>query len=681
MQSLRKTSLASAAASWVGALVVATRPLPLTLPGVLLPIAALVALVAGGVALLVARGVVQLGDDEDARLTEAGFIGLPMAIALARVSGGPASAAVVAAAVAVLAIGRGRGLRAGAVAAAATLLLLALPLGAPRDSATLAVALALIGGIGLVPVLPRRAPGGDRSRAASLHSARAVTTLAPPPKTPVGTGAIAGVLRTEAIRSFAEEAEQRPRETLGELLADLRDLHGADEAIFWRFTPRRDRLVAEGWTGNGDAPELTPEWAPHVEWAAREAMPALDRVDGPPTIAAVPVLLRDGEVYGALSLHGAAVRSPAERLRSWLPRHAVQVARLAALLETSRQASREGQRTSAILGAVQQFQGVRDEAGLGRSICQTALQVTSGSRAMLVHWDREEAIGWVVASLGDDAPDRGTIVTPESVVGEHCEQGMPRVWEDARLALAQRPVLTAEEPGREIGSLGIYPLKNREREVHGAIVIEGTAADAVLIRDVRNVALLGGYASMALETVWELAQVMHRSRTDQLTGLYNRRYFEERLGLVQAEFARSQQPCSIIVADVDFFKKVNDTYGHDAGDAVLKAVAAVFRENVRAIDTCARFGGEEIAVLLPNTALDGALESAERLRAALESRTIRHAAREIRVTASFGVATYPSTSRTWEALFTAADRALYEAKRGGRNCVRHAELIAVTVQA
>jgi diguanylate cyclase (GGDEF)-like protein len=171
--------------------------------------------------------------------------------------------------------------------------------------------------------------------------------------------------------------------------------------------------------------------------------------------------------------------------------------------------------------------------------------------------------------------------------------------------------------------------------------------------------------------------VTHRSRTDQLTGLYNRRAFDEKLGQIRMEYQRYGQPCSLIIADVDFFKRVNDTYGHDGGDAVLQAVAATFRENVRVVDICARMGGEEIAVLLPQTGMQGALESAERLRQALEARVIRHAARELQVTASFGVACYPETAGTWDGLFSAADRALYEAKHDGRNCVKSAEATRV----
>ncbi|HUR00746.1 MAG TPA: GGDEF domain-containing protein, partial [Gemmatimonadaceae bacterium] len=133
---------------------------------------------------------------------------------------------------------------------------------------------------------------------------------------------------------------------------------------------------------------------------------------------------------------------------------------------------------------------------------------------------------------------------------------------------------------------------------------------------------------------------------------------------------------SLVVADLDYFKRVNDTHGHDAGDAVLRHTASLFMEIVRAVDVCARYGGEEFAILLPETDPAGAAHLAERLRLALESRPVRFGRTEMRVTASFGVASYPDSAPLRDGLFPAADKALYRAKADGRNCVRQAPVTA-----
>ena len=172
--------------------------------------------------------------------------------------------------------------------------------------------------------------------------------------------------------------------------------------------------------------------------------------------------------------------------------------------------------------------------------------------------------------------------------------------------------------------------------------------------------------------VWEIEEVSRRARTDALTGLANRRAFDEHLGQLLAHADRFGHSLSLILVDVDHFKNVNDTWGHEAGDLVLKAIAQTLQDGVRAVDICARFGGEEIALLLPQTALGGAAELADRLRQRVSEQPVMWQGNDIKVTVSCGVACYPDGVLTKEALFAGADRALYEAKSAGRNCVKSA---------
>jgi diguanylate cyclase (GGDEF)-like protein len=163
--------------------------------------------------------------------------------------------------------------------------------------------------------------------------------------------------------------------------------------------------------------------------------------------------------------------------------------------------------------------------------------------------------------------------------------------------------------------------------------------------------------------------------TDALTGLYNRGHFND---LATAEIGRAlryARPLSVVMFDIDFFKRINDTFGHSMGDRVLKNVASAARETIRDDDILARYGGEEFIIMLPETGITDAAATAERIRKRLKEATVHVEEYVIRTTASFGVGTLPDTgnSRPRESILLEvvnnADRALYEAKRTGRNRV------------
>ena len=167
-----------------------------------------------------------------------------------------------------------------------------------------------------------------------------------------------------------------------------------------------------------------------------------------------------------------------------------------------------------------------------------------------------------------------------------------------------------------------------------------------------------------------LEESVEMAITDPLTGLHNRRYMESHLRTLVEEAATQGRPLSVLVADIDYFKKINDTYGHDAGDNVLREFAARFRRNTRGIDLACRLGGEEFVIIMPDTEIERALQVAERLRACIAAEPF-HANSEtlIKVTASVGIATLERRDDTPETIFKRADNALYAAKREGRNRV------------
>jgi diguanylate cyclase (GGDEF)-like protein len=156
---------------------------------------------------------------------------------------------------------------------------------------------------------------------------------------------------------------------------------------------------------------------------------------------------------------------------------------------------------------------------------------------------------------------------------------------------------------------------------------------------------------------------------DPLTGLPNRRFFFEHASLIFEEVKRYEKPLSLLVMDIDHFKKINDTYGHDVGDVVLKTFAGVLRGIVRQSDICARFGGEEFVVLLPNTDLEGAKVLAERIRTTVAKNPVEHGSIVIVFTVSIGISQYRKGMQNIDELIKEADIALYRAKEGGRNRV------------
>jgi diguanylate cyclase (GGDEF)-like protein len=168
---------------------------------------------------------------------------------------------------------------------------------------------------------------------------------------------------------------------------------------------------------------------------------------------------------------------------------------------------------------------------------------------------------------------------------------------------------------------------------------------------------------MLNQQLWKL------SHTDELTGYFNRRHIVSRLEEEISRGMRYGSPLSVVLVDIDHFKRVNDTFGHLAGDRVLQAVADLFRSKLRESDLIGRFGGEEFLLILPHTDLMGAEAFCHRLRDHVEKQAIAVGEQTVHITASFGLASVSRDSDTWQKLLRVADRNLYRAKSLGRNRV------------
>ena len=304
-------------------------------------------------------------------------------------------------------------------------------------------------------------------------------------------------------------------------------------------------------------------------------------------------------------------------------------------------------RESLELGVI--LQKTVDEVGTALKVLSCALRVKGETK--------EQALTYVYFDDESEGLHRESI---EETLDFHCQR------------LMDHPEVIVQDGSDESGSnaeslpTAVVPLILHERAI-GALQV--TVADPARVWNENEILLLHTVAdqvAVAVNHAELFATIQQQALTDALTGCYNRRSFEMELdkGLQMAR--RLHQPLSLLMLDLDRFKQLNDSVGHDAGDNALRRLAHCFGQELRGIDSAARFGGDEFALILPQAYAEGALIVAERLRARIEQIEIPGFGN---VTASIGIATFPSHAPTRAGLVSAADAALYSAKRTGRNRV------------
>ncbi|GAB4482767.1 MAG: hypothetical protein OHK006_01910 [Thermodesulfovibrionales bacterium] len=217
-----------------------------------------------------------------------------------------------------------------------------------------------------------------------------------------------------------------------------------------------------------------------------------------------------------------------------------------------------------------------------------------------------------------------------------------------------------------VRSLIAIPLVSEDR-VYGLFIMVSEAVDFLDPVQIDLITVLCNQASTSVANAQLHAEIERMATTDGLTGLFNHRSFQEKLTEEIRRMKRYNEPVSLLLTDIDHFKKVNDTYGHPAGDQVLRGVARMIREAIRDIDIPARYGGEEFAVILPKTVDRDARVIAERIRRMVMDSTFTADGKTLKVTISIGVASAPADADAKEDLIENTDKALYHAKHNGRN--------------
>ena len=259
-------------------------------------------------------------------------------------------------------------------------------------------------------------------------------------------------------------------------------------------------------------------------------------------------------------------------------------------------------------------------------------------------------IGLAIGSCGS-AAFLGKRVIASDIVNHEYWQPYKGLAQKAGLAACwSEPIISST--GKVLGTFAIYHKKPAKPK----------------LSDIERISFAANLAAIAIENRNARNELEHRAYSDYLTGLANRRYFIEQAELELSRCDRYEGKLSLIMLDIDFFKKINDTYGHNIGDLVLQKIADISRTILRDIDIIGRIGGEEFAILLPETTLEDSVKVAERLRIEISNAAVLiEKEKEVKFTSSFGVV---STSKSnIDDLLVKADKALYKAKNGGRNRV------------
>ena len=326
---------------------------------------------------------------------------------------------------------------------------------------------------------------------------------------------------------------------------------------------------------------------------------------------------------------------------------------------------------------------VRALAGPRQDVQQLIVDTIAGAvaarRAVLAVCDDAGRRLTVAAARGSPAAPRiGAEIAPGvGVIGRTFATRRPRLLAGADAAPAEPRFPSPAEPRFPFpaGSCLSVPLVARGKAL-GVVTLTDRADDRPFDQaDLSTVQALAATAALALacERVERARNRLEREAArDPLTGLLNRGGIDARLRQELDRARRHREPVALVAIDVDRFKALNDALGHPAGDAILKGLAAVFRRSVRTFDLCARFGGDEFAVVMPRADEAAARRSAERIRRRTQDYwpdAVLARPSGLRITASFGVAVSRPDS-TPPALVERADRALYAAKSNGRNCVR-----------
>jgi diguanylate cyclase (GGDEF)-like protein len=304
---------------------------------------------------------------------------------------------------------------------------------------------------------------------------------------------------------------------------------------------------------------------------------------------------------------------------------------------------------------------VLDFKKLQHIILETVVKVIKAEKGSLMLVDDTEKILTIGVAVGlsEEVARDTRLEIGKSVAGWVVDTRQPLFIKNVE---TDQAFLAIKKKNVRAGTLMCAPLMAKEKLL-GALNVSRPEPDSFSDKDFELFINLANQAAIAIEN----ARLYRYAVTDEMTRLYNHRYFQQRLDEELLRADRYDNHVSLLILDVDHFKKFNDTYGHPEGDRVLKTVARLIEKSVREVDISARYGGEEFVVICPEKNGEGSLVPAERIRSAVENFDFRIDGKPVPITVSLGVACYPDQARSKAELIQKADYALYFSKESGRN--------------
>jgi diguanylate cyclase (GGDEF)-like protein len=390
------------------------------------------------------------------------------------------------------------------------------------------------------------------------------------------------------------------------------------------------------------------------------------------SILAVPIISDQQELLGALVIDSKDRSAFRDQHKEILKRFSTLAA---ALITNVRMRIREeltARQFQLLYQVSQQFTSISETDGVLGALVAVLPQMAACSRVLAITFDPEAGHG-VIRKLGGATQglrEGMTFPINDGLYSYVFKTAEPVYIEDLQeLENRYYRFVPNESADTRTRSILALPLGNEKSRCLGVISMESEEPGRFRGETRQVLSTLVSNASVAYARAMLYQKMVMLATTDGLTLLTNHRTFQENLAREVHRALRYGRPLSLVLMDIDHFKKFNDTYGHPTGDLVLREIAGCIRRSLRVNDLPARYGGEEFAVIVPETDQRGALVTAERIRTTVESHLITTDKQELHVTVSLGCAELPANADTPQALIDCADKALYHSKETGRNRV------------